>query len=519
MVARAFVAALVVACSEETAQAAVACDGPTVLSLGGCPASGGCNMVGDLDLVCDASCGAECVYDFGAMENTGMVHAFRGPRFVSTGPPMRFVGDHLWFFSSGGDFGTGSGSPFTSVPGVEGPPGGTVTFVGSHLAIGRPIRVPGGTVIIDVGGFLSGEVLDPSKAQVDVSGPIGGGTIRILRGSFWDATLLARGLSSTAPGGTVSLESRYPSILNQPHLIDVSGASGGTVAVGPITYTERSGIRLLARGRNGDGGLIDIDATGLPSSQEIWMANCNDRLNPRIRVDGRGGKGGTLNVRTQSYVQFCSPVLASGDKGGGTVIVEAGADIRMRTIKARGRDGSPGGVIQLTAQTGSAFTDRVSDVSGAPGGQIDMRANVSAGSARLNANATRDRAAAGTIYVGEQTDPPEPITTPGFIVATARSLEGPGGSITVRGCRSSVSTLLDASGGARSTGGQVLYQFRQDVVLPDKIRATGPGGSIRVEYVTSVSGGGDSIPAPELFQYPNPACDCTMTLAQCMTPP
>ena len=44
-------------------------------------------------------------------------------------------------------------------------------------------------------------------------------------------------------------------------------------------------------------------------------------------------------------------------------------------------------------------------------------------------------------------------------------------------------------------------------------------GSIDVEYATTVNPAGSSTPTPSLFQYPNPNCDCTMTLADCLTPP
>ena len=95
---------------------------------------------------------------------------------------MHFVGLVLAFLSSGGDFGTGFGSPFTSVPGVVGPVGGFVSFE-TILELGRPIHVPGGLVQLGGAGVLgiSAQTTRGTRhATVDVSHPASGGTIQFV---------------------------------------------------------------------------------------------------------------------------------------------------------------------------------------------------------------------------------------------------------------------------------------------------------------------------------------------------
>ena len=91
----------------------VACDAAAVRVLAGCNASGSCTIPGTLDIVCDASCGAECFYDFAGGE-----HTLRGT-IRSTGPAMRFRGEIFWIWGPKG--GGPGGNIATRVPGIVGP--------------------------------------------------------------------------------------------------------------------------------------------------------------------------------------------------------------------------------------------------------------------------------------------------------------------------------------------------------------------------------------------------------------
>jgi hypothetical protein len=179
-------------------------------------------------------------------------------------------------------------------------------------------------------------------------------------------------------------------------------------------------------------------------------------------------------------------------------------------------------MVKLSA-AGNVKTFRAISVSGSPAGTAELKGdNYSLIYGRVRADATRASAAAGSIVIGELTDPPAGA---GLVAVwekvTARSRDGPAGSVTFRDCYVNTEVLpyVAASGGKQSGGGQILIQSRNQALLPQVMLARGPGARIRVEYVTQVMPGELASPEPELFQYPNPGCDCTMSFAQCMQAP
>ena len=159
------------------------------------------------------------------------------------------------------------------------------------------------------------------------------------------------------------------------------------------------------------------------------------------------------------------------------------------------------------------------DVRGAPGGRVELISDSGGVLQDVFADGRRG-ADAGTIYIGEENDPPSGVG--GFGVRgkiSARSRDGQGGRVTMRGCRIVRNVQEPASIEVSGTGAQILFQGRVGVWLPLTLIAEGPGASIRVEYASELRRPDVAIPEPEFVQYPNPTCDCAMTLAECMTAP
>ena len=523
------------------AQGVVACDAAAVRTLAGCLSTGHCVIPHDLHIQCDASCGAECVYDFGPPP---LIVTLRST-IRSSGPTMRFVGSPDLFVLGprGGGLGAESstGTMATKIPGIETVEGGRIEFIvaragGLHLT--RPVFAPGGT--ITVAGGVRGESCCPRlvhrHARLDVSGPSGGGTIRFVDdgrdgSNFLRVSLLAIGIGPDAPGGTIVMEKPIdssPNTLAEPpiHRIDVSGATGGTVTLGEIP--DGGWAHILARGRAGDGGAVTFLVRPV---ENFRLGDCWRRSRGRVRLDGRGGKGGSLTILAPlGGVRLCQHVDVSGTEGGGSVYIEA-KDIEYRSIRARGRKGSPGGTVRMFANT-SGVTPRGRttgrpghdwiDVRGAPAGEVEVRGENSVQAGAIRANATKGGTAAGTVYLGELSDPPTGSGSVWFRRITARSGAGAGGTVTIRGCllgEFRLDEIIDASGG--SFGGSILYQSRDILRLPRQALASGPGGSVRFENAGAFleQSGLISDPPAEFVQYPNPNCNCTMTLAECMTPP
>jgi hypothetical protein len=499
--------------------AVVACDGDAVRSLSQCDGAGNCLVTGDF--LCDASCGAECRYVFAAFTDQNLVGTL-----VSTGPPIH-IEVPKGFIRVAGPWRDG-GFTFTSAPGIVGAPGGRVTIKTLTLYVLRPIRVEGGTVEMRA----HTDAYRPTGV-LDVSSPQGGGTIEFLEGSVGTdaySRLLAKGTGPEAPGGTI-IVTAPGAYLGWHGLMDVSGARGGNILLNAPLWAH-SEFTLLAHGRNGDGGRIEIDASADPISPTIEIGDCGNTpyfdhpyvQRSRIRLDGRNGRGGTMLLRGSEYIEVCAPVNLAGTAGGGTLVAESIGGIWFGRVKARGGYGSPGGVVKLLAAS-ELQTFGTIDVGGSPAGSVELRSDDLAWlHGRVRADSTRTAGGAGSILLGELNDPPSIV--PFYALAinnriSARSRAGPAGSITIRKCLVAAedSPMIVASGGKTSGGGQILIQSRAWVRLPETIRAGGAGAGIRVEYVTEVMPGELASPEPELFQYPNPGCDCTMSFAQCMQAP
>jgi hypothetical protein len=255
-------------------------------------------------------------------------------------------------------------------------------------ARGRTLGVPtaGGQVTLD------GDAGVTLLARVDVLGG-GGGTVQI-DSATGDVILDERGEvrangsgSLPAIGGTITVNAAgtvnmTQTVLGRFHSLLL--AKGASANAGTITIQSGEVIEAVARasvsGTGGDGGTIEIDATG---NIDVRTAD----------VDGRS-TGGSVDIDAggSATVRLASANSPGTGAGGGMVTIVGAGAVTAERIKASG--GTTGGAVAVSSTGGDVSIERLVDVGGETiGGSLNVAAG--AGDVELGTNPSAGFIASG----------------------------------------------------------------------------------------------------------------------------
>jgi hypothetical protein len=324
----------------------------------------------------------------------------------------------------------------------------------------------GGQITLDAGGAVTigAQGIDAGGSATDADG----GSISIATDSSLTTTapLRATVTGGQAAGGTIALRADTISIDAE---VTVAGTGstddreGGTITMdadGDITI-ETGGFVIDAGTSKGDGGSIEL------SSRSTIAVN-----RPlKARGIGSGTAGGSIELGAER-IEVDHDLMASGDKHGGTIRLEARSDdvlLGLNTgsgfsLDASGASGGSGGAVSLESRGNdidirSSATLRATDGSGGgAGGSIDL--------------------ASATVFLatGAQVVADGPSGAGGRIAVVARdtmTLHG-----TVRASNGTVDLVYRTGSPTIGSGVAAPYALRQQSALPapcgDGVRRVGP---------------------------------------------
>ncbi|GAB5407332.1 MAG: hypothetical protein Aurels2KO_55630 [Aureliella sp.] len=239
-------------------------------------------------------------------------------------------------------------------------PGGRVlnsgTIQASNVAVSsRQFNTVGS---VDVSGANGGTVsVEASETlvqgEIDASGLDQGGRVEITGDSISQfATIDAS--STGGIGGDVRLSSSKDYTATSAGNIDVSGTSGGSIAIGgPGRIVTSSDISAL--GTDGDGGTIDIASSTKTSLLSASVDASGTESGGRIRIGGelRGGRDLVVDELANSRQTLISPgteLIARGGTGdGGNAIVWSDERTQYYGAIDVSAAGSKGGFVELSS--------------------------------------------------------------------------------------------------------------------------------------------------------------------------
>ena len=164
---------------------------------------------------------------------------------------------------------------------------------------------------------------------MDVSGETGGSVNITTGGLSIAAPILAKG--TTGDGGNININTLFKSWEIVSAMLDVSGASGGTIKHFAGQEITTSG-KYLALGTDGKGGSIDVTANSLK-----FLSNT---------IDASGTMGGG-SIRLGGEYQGGKNLLTDEIKNANFLFMNDGVNI---TAKTTGTDGAGGRVIAWADQ-------------------------------------------------------------------------------------------------------------------------------------------------------------------------
>ncbi|SVB58299.1 uncharacterized protein METZ01_LOCUS211153, partial [marine metagenome] len=227
-----------------------------------------------------------------------------------------------FIFLGGGDQGTVNVAGTLNASGEEpGLAGGEITVEGASVIVAegsiqaKGTDAKGGTITITGTDWVS------AGGHMDVSGETGGNVNVTTGGLSIAAPILAKG--STGQGGNIHINTLFKSWENVDALLDVSGASGGTIKHFAEQQILTSG-EYLALGTNGKGGSIDVTANKLKFLSSTIDAS-GTMGGGRIRLGGeyQGGKNLTIDEIPNAQ----------------TLLINDGANVTAKTMGAGGAGG------------------------------------------------------------------------------------------------------------------------------------------------------------------------------------
>ena len=238
-------------------------------------------------------------------------------------------------FLGGGDEGNVNIAGNLNASGEEsGDSGGEVFIQGASVILDKSLiqaigkNATGGDITITGTNWLS------VGGQIDVSGDSGGNIKLTAGGLSIAAPILAQG--STGQGGSININTLSRSWENVDAVLDVSGATGGSIQHFTGQQITTSG-KYLALGNNGKGGSIDVTASALK-----FMSNT---------IDASGTMGGGT-IRLGGEYQGGKNLDVDEIKNAETLLMTDAAQI---TAKTTGTDGNGGRIIVWADQQAAVF--------------------------------------------------------------------------------------------------------------------------------------------------------------------
>ncbi|PIQ95366.1 MAG: hypothetical protein COV67_15265, partial [Nitrospinae bacterium CG11_big_fil_rev_8_21_14_0_20_56_8] len=277
-------------------------------------------------------------------------------------------------FLSGGDLGNVNLSGTLDASGTEaGEKGGTIQVSGQSVTVDNGFVLARGNEAVGGNIALNGASWVSLGGTVDASGQSGGSVDVDAGGLSIAGPVLAKG--TTGQGGSIDLYTLYKSWENTDALLDVSGASGGSIHhVAGQQITTSATYRAV--GTNGVGGTIDVTAPALKFlSTQIDASGTDGALQVRLGGEYQGGKNLTQDeLANASILSMTDATTVKADTtgahgDGGTIIAWADQKaVVLGQFSARpGTESGAGGFVEVssgdtltfggTAQTGVA--DRV----------------------------------------------------------------------------------------------------------------------------------------------------------------
>ncbi|MBT6601080.1 MAG: filamentous hemagglutinin N-terminal domain-containing protein, partial [Nitrospina sp.] len=213
-------------------------------------------------------------------------------------------------------------------------PGGKITVAGASVTVDKgSIKAKGNDA---KGGEVSiiGTDLVSAGATMDVSGKTGGNINITTGGLSISAPVLAKG--TTGQGGNININTLFKSWEMVDALLDVSGASGGSIKHFADQQITTSG-NYIAIGTDGKGGSIDVTANTLK-----FLSNT---------IDASGSMGGG-SIRLGGEFQGGKNLSIDEIPNAQTLIINDSSKI---TAKAMGSNGAGGRIIAWADQQSAVY--------------------------------------------------------------------------------------------------------------------------------------------------------------------
>ena len=226
---------------------------------------------------------------------------------------------------SGGNQGTVRVAGTLNASGEEsGEQGGEITIEGADVIVARGSIQAKGTDAKGGNITITGTDWVNAGSTMDVSGKTGGNVNITTGGLSLSAPVLAKG--TTGQGGNINIKTLFKSWEVVSAMLDVSGASGGTIKHFADQQITTSG-KYLAIGTDGTGGSIDVTANNLR-----FLSNT---------IDASGTMGGG-RVRVGGEYQGGKNLATDEIKNAKVLFMTDAANITARTT---GTDGDGGRII------------------------------------------------------------------------------------------------------------------------------------------------------------------------------
>ncbi len=319
------------------------------------------------------------------------------------------------------------------------------------------VQTRGGKVVLSANqgnisntGAISARNGDGSGGGIEIR--TGMGEIQI--GGILDA-------SGNGPGGSVNIVGRSVDVLPAT-MVNASGDTGGSIQMSADANGRidvREGSQVVANGRSGGGGMVDLRAGDI-----VIYGNST------LGADGET-EGGILNIIGSGLVSMEGNASAVGRAGNGGRVAISGENVLISetgNIQANGM--LSGGVVGVSAQDDLLVAGSVAAVAdGGTGGTIGMNASnvVIAATGSVNASGSDG---GGTVMVNAS----DQATVMGSVSATGGDGAGGNISFTATDLLVGPTGLIDAGG---NSGGTVSLDATDTTTVNGQVQAIGSEGA------------------------------------------
>lgn len=221
--------------------------------------------------------------------------------------------------------------------------GGDVVLLGRLVENGGSLAAGGAARLVSAERLLLREAGADGRVHVEMADAAGGGgevrnsgrveaaaaELRAVGGNVYalaaDTSGVIRATGVSREGGRILLVGDAGVTVGGT--LDASGERGGSIDVTGAGIAVEAGARVLARGRDGDGGTIRIGGDrqggpGLAAADTLVVQE-----GARVDAGSDGGRGGTVILWSEMRTRFNGLVHADGAAGGGFVETSARDDL------------------------------------------------------------------------------------------------------------------------------------------------------------------------------------------------